>query len=127
MVERKQEIKQLIFIYNANAGKHEALFDIAHKLVSPQTYDCKLCDITYGIFTEKKVWKKYRKAAKVPMKFLHKNEFSKMYSSKFGFKTTYPVVLAQTEYALEFFIHTEELNSLENVADLMKLVNARLD
>lgn len=124
---QKQEIKKLIFIYNANSGKHQALFDMAHKIISPQTYDCKLCDITYGVFAEKKVWKKYRKAASVPMEFLHKDEFSKIYSSKFGFKTSYPVVLAQTDYALELFIHTDELNHLEDAEGLMQLVKDRLD
>ena len=54
----KQKIEKLIFIYNANSGKHNALLDTMHKIVSPNTYNCNLCDITFGLFTENKTWRK---------------------------------------------------------------------
>lgn len=124
---QKQPIKKLIFIYNANSGKKNALVDIAHKIISPNTYACTLCDITFGVFKENKDWKKFRKASKISMEFLHKDEFTKAFASKFSFRTSYPVVLAETAYNLEFFIATDELNTIENVADLMRLVEERLD
>lgn len=124
---QKQAIKKLIFIYNANSGKKNALVDIAHKIISPNTYACSLCDITFGFFKENKDWKKFRKASKISMEFLHKDEFTKAFASKFSFRTSYPVVLAETAYNLEFFIATDELNTIENVADLMRLVEERLD
>jgi hypothetical protein len=124
---QKQTLKKLIFIYNANAGKHNALFDVAHKILSPTTYNCNLCDITFGLFKENKAWKKYRKASNTPIEFLHKDEYTKMYASKFGYKITFPSVLAETDYALEVFINTDELNSLEKVEDLMQLIEKRLN
>lgn len=124
---QKQVIRKLIFIYNANSGKKNALVDIAHKIISPNTYSCSLCDITFSVFKENKDWKKFRKASIIPMEFLHKDEFNKVFASKFNFKTNYPVVLAETDYNLEFFIATDELNTIENVADLMQLVEGRLD
>tara|TARA_R110002051_G_scaffold325678_2_gene430090 strand:- start:2230 stop:2613 length:384 start_codon:yes stop_codon:yes gene_type:complete len=127
MQQQKQELKKLIYIYNASSGKKNAFLDVAHKLFSPSTYDCKLCAITFGTFQEKILWKKFRKSSKIPMEFLHKDEFLKAYASKFGFKTTYPVVLAETNYNLEFFIGTDELKVLASVNDLIELVENRLD
>ncbi len=50
---------KLIFVYNANAGKLSAALDIAHKIISPSTYQCNLCSLTHGTFTERDVWKKF--------------------------------------------------------------------
>ncbi len=124
---QKQTLKRLIFIYNANSGKHNAVFDMVHKILSPTTYNCNLCDITFGLFKENKSWKKFRKASNTPTEFLYKDEYTKMYASKFGYKITFPIVLAETDYALEVFINTDELNSLEMVEDLMQLIEKRLN
>ena len=39
---------ELIFIYNAKSGIGNAFIDWAHKIISPKTYDCNLCSITYN-------------------------------------------------------------------------------
>ena len=31
---------KLIFVYNAESGKLNTLFDIAHKVIKPETYKC---------------------------------------------------------------------------------------
>jgi hypothetical protein len=33
----------LLSIYNADSGKLNALFDIGHKIVNPESYSCNLC------------------------------------------------------------------------------------
>lgn len=123
---QKQALKKLIFIYNANSGKHNRLFHVAHKIWSPNTYNCNLCDITFGIFKEKKAWKNFREASQTPMEFLHKNEFSKRYASKFGYKITYPIILAETDFNLEIYISTDELDAIEKAENLIQLIKKRL-
>ena len=54
-----QENLELIFIYNAKSGVVNELIDFAHKIVSPETYDCNLCAISYGAFAMKKKWSTY--------------------------------------------------------------------
>ena len=88
-----QYMTKLLFIYNANSGKINGYLDALHKVVSPKSYTCNLCDITYGIFTENKAWKKFRNESAIDMQFLHKDEFLKKYASKFGSKFTFPLVL----------------------------------
>lgn len=116
---------KLLFIYNANSGKRHALLDSLHKVFSPKTYDCNLCDITYGLFTENRVWKKFRKGSDQEMVFLHKDEFAKKYASKFGYKFDFPVVLLEGAQGLEVLISTEELNQLKTEYGLIRLVKER--
>tara|TARA_R110000850_G_scaffold203228_1_gene329496 strand:- start:113366 stop:113743 length:378 start_codon:yes stop_codon:yes gene_type:complete len=116
---------KLLFIYNVNSGKINGYLDVLHKVVSPKTYSCNLCDITYGIFTENKAWKNFRKESGIDMEFLHKDEFSKKYASKFGSKYTFPLVLFVNRGELEVFIPTEELSRLKNVDELIALTSER--
>jgi len=119
-------MQKLIFIYNADSGFRNAIIDGAHKILSPNTYECSLCELTFGAFTENKVWAKFRKESEIPMEFLHKDEFKKQYASKFGYKFTYPIALVEGERGLEVFITTEELNGLVNTQDLITILDGRL-
>ncbi|MGB5821892.1 MAG: GTPase [Saonia sp.] len=120
-----QNPEKLLFVYNADSGLHNALLDSAHKILSPGTYDCKLCDITFGAFAEKRRWKKFREESRMKMEFLHKDEFSKQYASKFGHKFEFPIVLASSSNGLDVFIRPEEFKSLENTEDLIQLIQER--
>ena len=42
---------QLIFVYRANSGPTSLALDFIHKIVSPKTYSCNLCNVTYGNFS----------------------------------------------------------------------------
>lgn len=119
------KLEKLIFIYNADSGLRNQLIDGAHKILSPDTYECNLCDITYGAFTENKVWKEFRKQSDLDLEFLHRDEFAKAYRSKFGYKFTFPIVLASVDENLEVFIKTEELNVLEDARGLIGLIQER--
>ena len=62
--------REFIFIYNAKGGKfHEAL-DLIHKYVSPSTYKCSLCMITYNV-KMKEIWKNFISSSNHKFKFLH--------------------------------------------------------
>ena len=115
---RMKKMQKLLFIYNANSGTRNALLDGMHKVFRPQTYDCKLCNITFGVIAENKTWKRFRKESQYPMVFLHKDEFAVAYKSKFGYKFTFPIVLSECENGLEVLIATKELNQLKSDSQL---------
>ncbi len=119
------QVQKLIFIYNADSGIGNMIMDGAHKLISPDTYACSLCEITYGAFTENAIWKKFRKETDLEMEFLHKDEFVKNYASKFGHKFTFPIVLAVTRNGLEVFVKTKELNGMKKAEVLIELIKQR--
>lgn len=50
---------RVVFVYNADAGLANALLDWGHKLVSPSTYDCSLCGVTYGHLGMKRSWREF--------------------------------------------------------------------
>ena len=49
----------LLFVYNADSGKLNALKDAIHKVVKPSTYPCSLCTVTYGNLGMKRTWKTF--------------------------------------------------------------------
>lgn len=119
-------MKKLIFVYNADSGKLNALMDSLHKIVNPSTYSCKLCALTYDAIDERKAWKEFRKNLDVETSFLHRDEFLKLYASKFGYKFEFPIILAQTDMGLEVFVSKNEFEEMKSLEDLMDRINSRM-
>ncbi|MCL6275078.1 GTPase [Muricauda sp. 2012CJ35-5] len=113
---------KLLFVYNANSGKRNALLDTVHKVFSPSTYQCRLCDITYGLMTEKKEWKNFRKTSGIQMEFLHKDEFFMKYGHNFG----YPAIIRADKNGLQELISSEELAYLSNPSQLIDLIMEKI-
>ena len=55
----RENESELLIIYNAKSGLVNEFLDFAHKIVSPGTYNCNLCAISYGNFSMKKKWSDY--------------------------------------------------------------------
>ena len=106
----------LIFVYNANSGALNTLFDVGHKLFSPSTYACKLCALTFDTFTENTIWKSFREASDIDMAFFHIDEFEKAYPNT---KFNYPVVLENERTILSEFLSSETLASIKTIEQLI--------
>ena len=61
---------RLIFVYNADSGLFNTLTDIAHKVLSPDTYACNLCSITHGYLKERRKWRNFIRTLDHPVEFL---------------------------------------------------------
>jgi hypothetical protein len=116
---------KLIFVYNANSGTVSAILDGLHKMVSPSTYDCNLCAITFGNFSEEKIWREFREESEAEMEFYHKDEFLKQFRSKWLPKYDFPVLLSIENGELEIFIDAKELNALEDASQLIEAIKKR--
>tara|TARA_R100001369_G_scaffold63121_1_gene90068 strand:- start:127 stop:474 length:348 start_codon:yes stop_codon:yes gene_type:complete len=114
---------KLLFVYNANSGKLNALFDAGHKLFSPSTYPCRLCDLTYDTFTENTIWKAFRKESSLNMEFYHKDEFEATFPNV---KMMYPTVLKFESNQLTTVLTGEVLNEISDVKALIGKLNSRL-
>jgi len=68
---------RLLFVYNADSGLFNTLADIGHKMLSPDTYECRLCALTHGYFTERKAWRSFLESLDADCDFLHRDEFRK--------------------------------------------------
>ena len=109
---------KLIFVYNADSGFMNTLMDIGHKALSPDTYQCNLCGLTFGIVGEHKQWKQFREESNVEMKFLHRDEFEREYNREFK----YPVILQEKEAGLQIAISQTDLEKIPNLDRLIERV-----
>ncbi len=108
---------KLIFVYNAESGKLNALFDIAHKVLKPETYQCSLCALTHDALSEKKAWSDFKARTRLEIEFLHKDEFEQRYEQT----RDYPVIL-ENAGPLRTLIGPIELNRLNNVEELIRRI-----
>jgi hypothetical protein len=112
---------KIIFVYNANSGLVNSFLDIGHKILSPQTYECNLCDITYGVLTERKEWKDFRESSADELEFLHKDEFEEKYQEK----RDYPIILKTNDQnGLDELVGKDDLNKLTSAKELIKKLEA---
>ena len=115
-------MKKLIYVYNATSGKLSGLLDVAHKLISPKTYQCKLCAITHDTFLENEQWKQFRKNFSLPLEFLHSDEFEKNYKKE---TIKYPVILLKENENLTAWIPKNEIEQLETTQALIELIQLK--
>jgi hypothetical protein len=81
---------KLLFVYNADSGLFNSIAEAAHKIVSPQTYRCDLCRITYGWFRERADWRGFIDGLGIECEFLHRDQFRARYP---GLEIALPAVL----------------------------------
>jgi len=117
-----EENLELIFIYNAKSGVVNELIDFAHKIVSPETYDCNLCAISYGAFSMKKKWSTYIETLPFKSTFTYKDKFSKNGYSNIKF----PSVFIRSNEKLDEIISATEINEIKNLDQLIGLLNHKL-
>jgi hypothetical protein len=113
--------QQLIFVYNANSDMFSTISDFAHKILSPSTYDCKLCALTYGNFSEKKEWKDFIQTFPANTVFFHKDEFIKQYKKE----TALPVVFIKTNERILELISKHEIENCTSLEQLKDLVTTK--
>ncbi|RME01906.1 MAG: hypothetical protein D6814_00615 [Calditrichaeota bacterium] len=115
---------KLIFVYNADSGLFNTLTDIAHKLLSPQTYKCNLCAITHTALGMREEWKQFVENLPLPVEFLHKDELEQQYHLK---SADLPAVyLASDAAELTLFITPEQINGCVQLEDLKQLIRDQL-
>lgn len=116
--------QRLLFVYNADGGLLPSLKDMFHKLLSPATYPCSLCAVTYGATSMRPEWKDFVRSLPVPVTFLHRDEFERDYPEVRSPRL--PAAFAVAESGeLSPFIQAEEMDATD-LNGLMALVRARL-
>ena len=113
----------LLFVYNADSGLFSTVTDFAHKILSPKTYPCKLCAITYDNFGIKKEWGQFIKEMKTEIKFLHRDEFLKTYDIA---NTNFPCIFTEKGSNIELFITDKDINACDSLEELKKLITINL-
>ena len=114
--------QKLLFVYNANRDWFSAATDFAHKILSPSTYACQLCTLTYGNFSMKQEWKSFIKGLPLEAVFLYKDEFEKQYNTKVAL----PAIYILEEGAPREMIGKDEIESCPSLEQLQERVAQKI-
>lgn len=115
---------KLHFVYNADAGIAAGLRDSLHKLVSPATYPCDLCAITYGALRMDPKWKAWLNGAPFEAVFHHRHDFRAAWPA---IGEPLPAIFRERNGALETLVAATDLAKLDSVDALIALIESRLD
>lgn len=120
------DIRELVFVYNEDSSPIAMVMGFAHRVVSPETYECRLCDITYDRFTMKAEWRRFLDQLGLPASFHFRNRFVANHPAHAAQR--FPMVLfvdgaGQTVPLLT----AERVNAITTLADLESAVAAELN
>ena len=115
---------RLILVYNADSGLLNALKDAAHKIVSPATYPCSLCALTYGWVSMRACWRRFLASLPITKVFHHRDDFALAFP-----RLAVPlpaILLAEGDGPPRVLVSAPELDALPDVQALIALVEERL-
>ena len=113
----------IYFIYNAKDDFVSVLGDFFHKSISPKTYPCNLCSITYGPFSKKKKWKQFLGSLHHDYEFIYKDKIRNFNKHIENF----PVVLFGSKEKNITLLSTEKINSINDLDELIHELKKQLD
>ena len=116
--------KSLLFVYNADTGLFSVVTDYAHKILSPKTYPCNLCALTYGNMGMNKKWQEFIAALKMPIEFLHRDEFVKLHTVS---DAQLPAAFVKKGESIAMLITSGEINECTSVDALIALVTKKVE
>lgn len=115
--------KEIIFVYNSPDDPISLVIGYLHKKVSPDTYECNLCKLTYGVTMNPK-WKAYIASLKHKITFLHSNEFKKEYPDLAD--TPLPTAFIKDESGMRVLVTRAEMNEPKDMDSLIELMKRKL-
>lgn len=115
---------KLIFVYNADSGLINGLRDLIHKNLSPGTYQCSLCAVTYDNLGMRREWRQFVGRLGREVEFLHRDELAEKYAVR---DVPLPAVFEfHATHGPRLWLDAEQMNSCKSLGDLMRLVHQNL-
>ena len=119
----------LHFVYNVDGTPLALAMDFLHRLREPETYPCRLCDLTYGRFLKRGDWSAFVASLPVNARFHVRDAFRKR--SPASADAPLPAVFVEPagrrrSSPLEILISAAELNEVSELAHLQALVTERV-
>lgn len=114
----------LMFVYNADGGIFSAVSDAVHKLLSPATYPCSLCAVSYGAVAMRPEWRAFLESLPQAKTFHHRDDFRRAYP---GLNIALPaILLASAGRPPEILVDAETLDRQPDIEALIATVADRL-
>jgi hypothetical protein len=109
----------LLFVYNADSGLFNTVTDIAHKIFSPQTYQCALCALTHGYFSVRDEWTGFIKELGVPCEFVHRDQLPANAAIDV---TQLPAIYRRADHAWRLCLGPAEINECLDIGVLKRRI-----
>ena len=116
---------RIILVYNEGNGLFDAVSGWSHKLLSPATYQCALCKVTFGLTGMLVKWKNYIEMLPFTVTFLHRDEFREQFPAHVS--VTLPVILAGKSGRTEILLSADDLRTTGGLAVLIGMMQERLE
>lgn len=126
MVTKKDSDGALVFVWNADTGWHKVLVDSLHKVISPQTYSCTLCQLTYGLAGPKTQWSAFLKKIDRPAECYHRNEFQRTPIAEQFPRLELPAVLIHASEKWQILLSRDEIAQCEDLEALLVELKRRI-
>ena len=114
---------KVYFVYNAENDFISVMGDFFHKSLSPKTYPCSLCGLTYGLAFKKKIWRNFLDSLEFSHEFLYRNQLN-------GFNEglgELPTVLIGNKENFTVLLSSDEMNKMKNIDELIENINIKLN
>ena len=114
---------RLAFVYNANAGLMAAFMASVHKIISPSSYACDLCAITYGLTSMNPQWRDWLRAPGIPPPFHHPPDFKADWPRV---EEPLPAIFLEQDGTLDTLVSAAEFKDIKQVDQLIALMERKL-
>jgi hypothetical protein len=115
---------RLVIVYNANAGILAGVMDSVHKLVSPSTYPCQLCAVTYGLTSMRREWRAFLDELGLETIFHHRPDFRQAFPQAADWPL--PLVAVEEGGALTQLVTAADFAAIPDLPSLIRVVRERL-
>lgn len=126
MVTKKDSDGALVFVWNADTGWHNALMDSLHKVISPKTYSCALCQLTHGLAGPKTQWSAFLKTIGRPSECYHRDEFQRTPIAEQFPLLELPAVLIHASEKWQILLSRDEIAQCEDLEALLVELKRRI-
>lgn len=114
----------LLFVYNADEGLFAAIGDAVHKVMSPATYACSLCAVSYGALRMRPDWRAYLQSLPFETRFFHRQDFKRAYPALA--ELALPAILLDQGTGPRLLVEARTLDQVDQVDQLIATLRAAL-
>lgn len=115
----------LIFVYRAERGLFNTLSHTMHRVFSPETYECRLCQFTFSAVGMLRPWKEFLESRPEAKMFYHRKEFRAAFPEV---KAELPLILESnpTSNKVRLLLDRSAIESCSELEELIEILERKL-
>ena len=116
----------LIFAYRAERGFFNTLSHTMHRVFSPETYECRLCQFTFSAVGMLRPWKEFLESRPEAKIFYHRKEFQAAFPEV---KEELPLILESNPNSnkVRVLLDRSAIESCSELEELIESLERKLD